>query len=154
MGEEIPLFFFYTKATFIEIKILKPYNMKKLDAYKQAKLDYNFAKETVNKLHEVLRFYGTVAVGNSITINSSSSDKQFVYSVGILNNQINACKELGLDPQEYEESKATVIQLRATSKDLVAWSDYANDLYTYMSKVHNLLDKDELFKLIEIPVRP
>jgi hypothetical protein len=128
--------------------------MNKLDAYKQAKADLEFAKETVNKLHEVLRFYGTVTVGNSISINSSSSDKKFVYSVGILNNQINACKELGLDPQEYEESKATVIQLRATSKDLVAWTDYSNDLYTYVNKIHNLLDKDDLFKLIEIPVKP
>lgn len=128
--------------------------MKKLDAYKQAKADYEFAQETVNKLSEVLDFYKTVTVNSNITINSSSSDKQFVYAISILNNQISACKELDIDSTEYEESRATVLQIRTTSKELKAWQEYAGDLAFYVRCVRDLLDKDELFELLEVPVKP
>lgn len=154
MGEEIPLFFFYTKATFIEIKILKPYNMKKLDAYKQAKADYEFAKEMCAKLMEELTAIPEISVGNSISINANSSDKQYVYSIGILNNQINACKELGVDSKEYEESKANVLKLRLVNADYKAWQNYLHELGSYKRDLHNLLDKDELFELLKVPVRP
>ena len=128
--------------------------MKKLDAYKQAKADYEFAQETVNKLSEVLDFYKTVTVNSNITINSSSSDKQFVYAISILNNQISACKELEIDSTEYEESRLTVLQIRTTSKELKAWQEYAGDLAFYVRCVRDLLDKDELFELLEVPVKP
>lgn len=128
--------------------------MKKLDAYKQAKADLEFATEMRNKLREELNAISVIKVGNSISIGTDSSDKQYVYAIGILNNQINACKELGVDSKEYEESKATILKLRLVSADAKAWGEYASDLYVYMQKVHNLLDKDDLFELLEVPVKP
>ncbi len=128
--------------------------MKKLDAYKQAKADLEFATEMCTKLKEELNAIPVISVGNSISIGVNSSDKQYVYSIGILNNQINACKELGVDSKEYEESKANVLKLRLVSADAKAWGEYSSDLYVYMQKVHNLLDKDDLFQLLEVPVKP
>ena len=128
--------------------------MEKLDAYKQAKADLEFANEMCAKLKEVLDAIPKINVGNTISISADSSDKQYIYAISVLNNQINACKELGLDPKEFEESKANAIQLRSVSADRKAWSEYSSDLYVYMQKVHSLLDKNDLFRLLEAPVKP
>lgn len=128
--------------------------MKRLKAYKQAVADLEFAKETVIKLDEQLKAYDTVTVGTSITINASSSDKQFVYATGILYNQIKACKELGLDSAEYKDAKTNIIQIRTISKELREWVSYAEELQRYTKSIHSLLDKDELFSLLEKPVMP
>lgn len=128
--------------------------MKKLDAYKQANADLEFANDMCAKLREELNAIPVVSVGNSISISSSSSDKQYVYAIGILNNQINACKELGVDSKDYEESKATILKLRLVNADYNAWQDYLVELCKYRRELHNLLDKDDLFELLEVPVKP
>ena len=128
--------------------------MKKLDAYKQAKADLEFANEMCSKLKGELNAIPAVSFGNSISISASSSDKQYVYAIGILNNQINACKELGVDSKDYEESKATILKLRLVDADYTAWNDYQYELSKYKSNLHNLLDKDDLFELLEVPVKP
>ena len=128
--------------------------MKKLDAYKQAKADLEFANDMCAKLRGELNAIPAVSVGNSISISSSSSDKQYVYAIGILNNQINACKELGVDSKDYEESKATILKLRLVDADYTAWNDYQYELSKYKSNLYSLLDKDDLFELLEVPVKP
>lgn len=128
--------------------------MKKLDAYKQAKADYEFAKEMCAKLMESIGSIPEIVINNNISINRHSSDKQYVFAIGVLNSQINACKELGMDSKDYEESKATVLKLKLVNADYTAWQDYLHELGKYKHELHNLLDKDDLFELLEVPVKP
>ena len=128
--------------------------MKKLDAYKQAKADLEFATETRAGIARALETLGSISVNSSITINSLSSDKQYVYAISILNNQIIASKELGMDTKEFEDSKTAVILIRNASKEYKAWEKYCHELHDYVNKVHKLLSDDELFQLLETPVKP
>lgn len=128
--------------------------MKKLDAYKQAKADYEFAKEMCAKLMESLGAIPEIVINTNISINRTSSDKQYVFAIGVLNSQINACKELGMDSKDYEEAKANVLKLRLVHADYTDWQDYLHLLGKYKHDLHNLLDKDELFELLEVPVKP
>jgi hypothetical protein len=128
--------------------------MKKLEAYKQATADLEFAKEMCSQLMESLTSIPEINVNNSISINMHSSDKQYVFAIGVLNSQINASKELGMDSKDYEESKATVLKLRLVRNDYTAWQSYLHELGTYKRELHNLLDKDDLFQLLEAPIKP
>lgn len=128
--------------------------MKKLDAYKQAKADLEFATETRAGIARALETLGSISVNSSITINSNSSDKQYVYAISILNNQIIASKELGMDTKEFEDSKTAVILIRNASKEYKAWENYSYELHDYVNKIHKLLSDDELFQLLEAPVKP
>ena len=128
--------------------------MKKLEAYKQAKADFEFAQETVETMRKVLDSYEPICINSNINISATSSDKQYVYAISILNNQIKACEELSIDCKEYEEAKATVLKIRLVSKDLNAWDRYLSELYRYQKDIYNLLDKDDLFQLLEAPVKP
>jgi hypothetical protein len=136
------------------MKNLNSNHMKKLDAYKQAKADLEFATETRVGIVRALETLGSISVNSSITINSNSSDKQYVYAISILNNQIVASKELGMDTKEFEDSKTAVILIRNASKEYRAWDDYYHELHDYANKVRKLLSDDELFQLLEAPVKP
>jgi hypothetical protein len=128
--------------------------MNKLDAYKQAKLDLAFAEETCKTLKVSLNEIPEISVGNTISINKNSSDKQYVYAVGVLNNQVVACTELGIDPKEYEESKNNVLKFRKLNAELKEWDNYTCELDNYQAKIYRLLDNNELFELLEAPVKP
>ena len=77
-----------------------------------------------------------------------------IYAVGILNAQLQACKELGVDSTELESNKAKIIELRKLSNDYDSWKDYRDDIYSYAQDIYKLLDKDDLFALLEAPVKP
>jgi len=126
--------------------------MGKLEVFKQAEKDHAFASDMVKALSSKLSFYKCVSVNSSVTIDSSSSKKQFVYAIGILNNQIKACEELGIDAKEYQDSKETILQIHALTVELLEWNAYAYHLVLYKNDVKALLDKDELFSLLEAPV--
>jgi len=128
--------------------------MKKLDAYKQAKADFEFAQEMCSQLMESINSIPEIYVNNSISIDKGSSDKQYVFAIGVLNSQINASKELGMDSKDYEESKANVLKLKLVCADYVAWDRYRTELYRYQADIYKLLDKDDLFQLLEAPVKP
>ena len=128
--------------------------MKKLEAYKQAKADRTFALETAKELKAKIDAIDTIEVSSSIIIKRDSSEKQMIYAVGILNAQIQASKELGVDSTEIESNKAKLIELRSINKQYNDWDVYADQLYRHMREVHSLLDNDELFELLEAPVKP
>jgi len=132
----------------------KLYTMKKLDAYKQAKADFEFAQEMCSQLMESINSISEIYVNNSISIDKGSSDKQYVFAIGVLNSQINASKELGMDSKDYEESKANVLKLKLVCADYVSWDRYRSELYRYQTDIYKLLDKDDLFQLLEVPVKP
>ena len=126
---------------------------KKLDAYKAAVADYDFAMETVRRMEQRMRDIDNISIGSSITVNSRSSDKQFIYAVGILHNQMNACHELSMPDLEYREMKDRVLELSDLKREYEPWCDYASALKKYMREVRGLLSNDELFELLEKPVK-
>lgn len=128
--------------------------MKKLNksqAYTQVVTDMNFAKEQVELFSNRINELGSIPVSTSITINSNSSDKQYVFAIGILNSQIASCKELGLDETSYTETKGQVINLRVVTKEFQDWSNYLVELSRYKDSVYRLLSDDEKFELLEYP---
>lgn len=128
--------------------------MKRLQAYKQACADFEFAKETVNQLDTIISDIGSIAVSSSITINRASSDKQLIYAVGILNAQLQACKELGVDSKEVESTKLKLIEINKLYKDRAEWANYYTELCNYKNSIYKLLSNDELFELLEAPAKP
>jgi hypothetical protein len=128
--------------------------MNKLEVYSASITDLSFAKEYLSTLRAELDAIDTIPVNSSININAGSSDKQYVYAISILNNQILACKELGIDPQEYEDIKVSVLHIKSTVAVCRDWQKYSVELYEYSQAVHKLLSNDELFSLLQAPVKP
>ena len=125
----------------------------KSKAYKQVVKDVDFANTQVTMLKDRIQEIGCVAVGSTVTLTSDSSDKQYVYGIGILNSQIATCKELGIEDKIYTEIKTLAVELRSVSKELKEWQDYLKELERYKAEVYKLLSDDEKFKLLEYPKR-
>lgn len=128
--------------------------MNKLQSYSASVADLEFAKEYLSTLRAELDAIDTIQVNSSINIHAGSSDKQYVYAISILNNQILACKELGIDPKEYEDDKVSVLHIKSTVAVCRDWQKYVAELYDYTQTVHKLLSNDELFSLLQTPVKP
>jgi hypothetical protein len=126
---------------------------KKLTAYKQAKQDRLEATEIVTDIREKIKELGNVEVGSTITVTSSSSDKQFIYAVGVLMSQTAGAEALGFTESDYAEKLAQVTALWNLKKDLKPWDDYGYALRRYEQEVYALLNDDELFQLLERPVK-
>ena len=125
--------------------------MKKLEAYKIAKKEFNVVSEEVvfleNELDEIKR----IEVSSSLSIDRNSSELQFIYAIGIINQQIATCKELDIDSKPREEMKKACIHIRNLVKEHKAWDDYENELCTYVNQVYKLLTEEEKFSLLEYP---
>lgn len=127
---------------------------KKLNAYVQAKADYEFAMETVRSIEEKFKEIGSIVIGSTITVDRKSSDKQFIYAMGLLTSQVNACQELGIPSGEYLELRESVSTLYQLIKEYKPWEDYAREIYRYKREVYAMLNDDELFTLLEYPAKP
>jgi hypothetical protein len=128
--------------------------MRKLKAYKQACIDVETAEVICEELHVKLKELGTVNVNNSISIEHHSSDKQFIYALGVLNSQIEASKELGMDSEELEKKKSSLFEMRALSTDIKVWAKYFMELRRYKDGVEKLLSGTERFMLLVSPTKP
>lgn len=128
--------------------------MNKLESYINTLADLAFAKEQASTLRNELDAIDTIQVNSSISINANSSDKQYVYAISILNNQILACEELGIDPKEYQDNKVLVLTIKNTVALCRDWQKYSVELYEYSQAIHKLLSNDELFSLLKTPVKP
>ena len=126
---------------------------KKLTAYKQAKQDSLEASEIVTSIREKIKETSSIEVGSTITINADSSDKQFIYAVGILMSQTAGAQALGFTESDYAEKLAQVTALWNLKKELKPWTDYVYALRRYEQEVYALLNDDELFQLLEYPVK-
>ena len=125
----------------------------KLNSYKQAMSDLGTIKTVVEGFGDIIREIGSIEISSSLTIMKNSSDKQYIYAISILNGQIKACKELGIDPEEYVKTRKTVITLRDTVKDFNEWQKFGTELMHYAAEVENLLSNEEKFSLLEYPVK-
>jgi hypothetical protein len=128
--------------------------MNRLETYVATLADLDFAKDYVKSLRLELEDLDTVQVNGTISISAGSSDKQYVYAISILNNQMLACKELGINTKEYEDMKVSVLSIKNTTALHRDWQKYSVELYEYSQAIHKLLDNDELFSLLQAPVKP
>lgn len=128
--------------------------MNRLETYVATLADLDFAKDYVKSLRLELEDLDTVQVNGTISISANSSDKQYVYAISILNNQMLACKELGINTKEYEDMKVSVLSIKNTTALHRDWQKYSVELYEYSQAIHKLLDNDELFSLLKTPVKP
>jgi hypothetical protein len=128
--------------------------MKKLNAYKQACADVETAEVICEELNVKLKELGTINVNNSISIEYHSSDKQFVYALGVLNSQIEASKELGMDSEELEKKKSSLFEMRTVSTNVKVWLQYSMELHRYKDGIERLLSDTEKFLLLIYPTKP
>lgn len=126
---------------------------KKLTAYNQAKQDRSDANEIVTNIREKIKEIGCIVVGSTITVSEDSSDKQFIYAVGVLMSQTAGAVALGFTESDYAEKLAQVTELWNLKKELKPWVDYAFALRRYEQEIYALLSDDELFQLLEYPVK-
>lgn len=125
--------------------------MKKLTAYKTAKKEFDVVSEEVVSLENQLDDIKRIEVSSSLCIDKNSSESQFIYAIGIINQQIATCKELGIDTTPREEMKKACIHIRNLVKEHKAWDDYENELCTYTNQVYKLLTEEEKFSLLNYP---
>jgi hypothetical protein len=128
--------------------------MKTVDGYKKALVDLEEATEIYNTISSHILEMGTrIEVTNSVAITGVSSELQYVYAVGILNSQIAACKELGLDTKDREEMKLKIFIFRNLINELDQWSQFKYDLLQYANDVLKLLTDKEKFSLLKYPTK-
>jgi hypothetical protein len=128
--------------------------MKTLDGYKKALVDLEEATTIYNTISShILEMDAEIKVSSSVAITGISSDNQYVYALGILNSQITACKELGIDSTDREEMKLKIFIFRNLVNELRQWSEFKDDLLRYANSVSKLLTDKERFSLLKYPVK-
>ncbi len=131
--------------------------MKKLEAYKQVCADVQTAKEICNELDDRINKIGTVRPSFNVLVERNSSDKQFIYGLGILMSQETAGIELGFSESElqsFKDKKANLIELRKLVQELRAWDTYWTELRDYKYQLEKILTDEEKFSLLEYPAKP
>ena len=128
--------------------------MKTLDGYKKALVDLEEATAIYNTISShILEMDAEIKVSSSVAITGIRSDNQYVYALGILNSQITACKELGIDSTDREEMKLKIFIFRNLVNELRQWSEFKDDLLRYANSVSKLLTDKERFSLLKYPVK-
>lgn len=128
--------------------------MKTLDGYKKALVDLEEATTIYNTISShILEMDSEIKISSSVTITGISTDNQYVYALGILNSQITACKELGIDSTDREEIKLKIFIFRNLINELRQWSEFKDDLLRYANSVSKLLTDKEKFSLLKYPVK-
>jgi hypothetical protein len=128
--------------------------MKTLDGYKKALVDLEEATTIYNTISShILEMDSEIKVSSSVAITGISTDNQYVYALGILNSQITACKELGIDSTDREEIKLKIFIFRNLINELRQWSEFKDDLLRYANSVSKLLTDKEKFSLLKYPVK-
>ena len=131
--------------------------MKKLEAYKQVCADVQTAKEICNELDNSINKIGTVRPSFNVLVERNSSDKQFIYGLGLLMSQESAGIELGFSESElqsFKDKKANLIELRKLVQELRAWDTYWTELRDYKYQLERILTDKEKFSLLEYPAKP
>jgi hypothetical protein len=128
--------------------------MKKLKAFQNAVADYKSAKEIVESISAQILEIGNLNISTSLNINHRSTDRQYIFAIGLLTNQMIACNELGLPDTEYRELKAKVQLLHHLKNELKPWQEYTDELAYYKRRVYDLLSDSERFELLDKPTRP
>jgi hypothetical protein len=124
---------------------------KKLTAYKKVLAEMAEVKSILDGISDGLGEFSDIEISSNVTIQANSSDKQYVYAIGILNSQIQASKELGLDYTKLVENKVKLLLVRGLWKDREEWNQFYFELVQYSMDLKKLLSDDEKFELLEYP---
>ena len=127
--------------------------MKKLTAYRKAEAELVLLREQRTAVNEEINKIKVIEISSSLSINITSSDKQYIFAIGLLNSQIASATELGLDTTEYVEKKETVVKFRKLTQEKTEIDNYHSELYNYKCITYDLLSNTELFALKVYPVR-
>ncbi len=127
--------------------------MKKLTAYRKAEAELALVREQRTALNEEINKIRLIEISSSLTISTNSTDKQYIFAIGLLNSQIASATELGLDTTEYVEKKEKVVRLMKLTKEKTEVDNYHSELYNYKCCTYDLLSNTELFALKVYPVR-
>jgi hypothetical protein len=127
--------------------------MKKLTAYRKAEAELVLLREQSNALNEEINKIRFIEISSSLSITNGSSDKQYIFAIGLLNSQIASATELGLDTTEYVEKKETVVKFKKLTQEKTEMDKYYSELYKYKCATYELLSNTELFALKVYPVR-
>jgi len=126
---------------------------EKLVAYKKAQADYKDAITVIEGIREEMSKVSVINISSNLSIDRHSSEKQFLYALGILSNQIAGCPLLNLPDAEFIESRDKITALWKLKQELKAWADYAGELQNYEYLLEELLDSNDRFQLLEYPVK-
>lgn len=126
----------------------------KLDTYKQALADKQFAADTTKELSKRANSYGVIDITNNLYVSAGSSQAQYIFAIGVINSQIASSTELGLDPTNLIDKKNSVKELFAIDKEYKAWAGFYDEICSYVYKLEKLLTDDERYQLMEYPAKP
>ena len=126
---------------------------KKLVALKQSEADFNYASDLIDGIRKEITSIGTIDISTNLSLDKRSSERQFLYALGILSNQIAGCKLLNLPDAEYIEKRDNVTTLWKLKSEEKAWVEYSAELRVYYSRLQDLLDNEDKFQLLEYPVK-
>ena len=133
---------------------MNAHSSEKLDAFIKAQAEREDASAVLENLYSKIKEVDYVAVGSTITITRTSSEKQFLYALGILNNTIASCKQLNVSDKEYVESRDRIINLWSLSKEYNEWCIYNAELGNYVDSIKRLLTNVDKFHLLNYPKSP
>jgi hypothetical protein len=126
---------------------------KKLVALKQSEADFNYASDLIDGIRKEITSIGTIDISTNLSLDKRSSERQFLYALGILSNQIAGCPLLNLPDAEYIEKRDNVTTLWKLKSEEKAWVEYSAELRVYYSRLQDLLDNEDKFQLLEYPVK-
>jgi hypothetical protein len=124
---------------------------KKLTAYKKALAEIADTRLILDGISDKLKETGEIYISSNVILQPNSSDKQYIFALGVLNSQINASKELGIDSKELDERKAVLLSNRTLWKEREEWHQYHFELTHYVHDLKKLLSDDDKFQLLEYP---
>ena len=124
---------------------------EKLKAYKQSQADYNDASAVIDGIRKQSSEIRDISVSSNLVIDRASTERQFLFALGILSQQITSCPLLNLPDAEYIEKRDKITALWKLMQEEKAWVQYANELRRYTYELEDLLDNDDKFQLLEYP---
>ena len=127
--------------------------MNKLEQYNQSILDIDTCKKQIDEISSKIDKKRNVQLGQ-LMVNFYSTDKQFVFGIGVLSSRIKASEELGITDSESKEDKDFLLSMFKLKKDVKAWEEYLLELNIYSYTMHDLLSNDEKASLLKYPSKP
>jgi hypothetical protein len=124
---------------------------EKLKAYKQSQADYNDASAVIDGIRKQSSEIRDISVSSNLVIDRASTERQFLFALGILSQQITSCPLLNLPDAEYIEKRDKITALWKLMQEEKAWVQYANELRRYTYELEDLLDNNDKFQLLEYP---
>jgi hypothetical protein len=124
---------------------------EKLKAYKQSQADYNDASAVIDGIRKQSNEIRDISVSSNLVIDRASTERQFLFALGILSQQITSCPLLNLPDAEYIEKRDKITALWKLMQEEKAWVQYASELRRYTYELEDLLDSDDKFQLLEYP---